>query len=610
MAPVIVNFSHPQQTMWHFAWNAATNVLGMAPTSSQLSNIVPQKTACTEALGTKKVAKPSQLTKVSTSTGDHKSSHGNGRSFWSKGCLLDQMLPGGYRRKAEFLITLQNHGCLIQTQQHESRYLINMSWSYEEVTTALQGWFPKVQSQKDKAALQPDWQVLNCSQGYNFSVVWESFPTGQMLSTFKGHAKAGTSDSRLWLGTDNEGDNSTGEVQSLDEDQSSSEDLIDLSSSFTDLGFNKLGTGNIPMLLLCLTNAGIPKVTPVLDAIEVSESDQFLQGVIDDKKAPHMTSAWDEDFAFTPKLKDHDISDLCGFVKVFCETSVSNRDVLYGGITSHVAEEIVQVLSGEQQEYIVYKDISSQDYIYIMDQLDSAGYAKPWKRLTFFPGSQVLMASSPSDAHKLMYVSDYPDLLVVGKIILNQAMSYHSPRSNGSIVKELWSSELLTADKWGDRLGDQDTFSQVVVDGHTWFSLSSVEIHIWIWQPADTRIILDCREGEGYMFRTVYLTAHLDDINKAFWCSFCLLKETIVHELEKISDVEQATIRSMDDWSPPSQLLDPNVVVSVLAYSAQTTAYDHYCNWHSKLKKKPYSATKHCPWASWTASRVVVLRGD
>ncbi|KAI5981789.1 hypothetical protein EDC04DRAFT_2916242 [Pisolithus marmoratus] len=351
-------------------------------------------------------------------------------------------------------------------------------------------------------------------------------------------------------------------------------------------------------------------------------------------------------------------------------------------------QEIVQVLSGEQQEYVVYEDISSQDYIYIVDRLDSAGYAKPWKRLTFFPGSQVLMASSPSDAHESVlsvladdlcvtlhnlpvpmktlecrayrnsylngdsirgipdlciqmrsraspmprrlwimecafaqpdadvmrklqaYVSDYPDLLVVGKIILNQAMSYRSPRSNGSIAKELRSSELLTADEWGDRLGDQDTFSQVVVDGHTWFSLSSVEIHIWIRQPGDTGIVLDRREGEGYAFGTVYPTAHLDDINKAFWRGFCLLKETIVHELEKISDVEQATIRSMDDWSPPSQLLDPNALVSALAYSARTTAYDRYRNWHSKLKKKPYSATKRRPRASRTTSHVVALRGD
>ncbi|KAI6024279.1 hypothetical protein EDC04DRAFT_2606544 [Pisolithus marmoratus] len=222
-----------------------------------------------------------------------------------------------------------------------------------------------------------------------------------------------------------------------------------------------------------------------------------------------------------------------------------------------------------------YEDISSQDYIYIVARLDSA-------RLTFFPGSQVLMASSPSDAHESVlsilvddlcvtlhnlpvpmktlecraycntvlaqclddfglwnaYISDYPDLLVVGKIILNQAMS----------------SELLTADEWEDHLGDQDTFSQVVIDGHTWFSLSSVKIHIWIWQPGDTGIILDRQEGEGYAFGTVYLTAHLDDINKAFWHGFCLLKETIVHELEKISD-----------------LLDPNAL----------------------LKKKPYSATKH-----------------
>lgn len=357
---------------------------GMTAKSSQP---VSRKNARTEALGMKKAAKPSQLAKASTSTGDRKTSHGtvtSGRTFRvssiamltcgldSKGNLLDQKLPGGYRQKAEFLIILQNHGCLVRTQSHEIGYSIDTSWCHEEVTKALRGWFPKVfahidsrrelssQQRKDKTIVQPDWQVLNCSQGHNFSVVRESFPTGQTLAAFKGRAKAGTTDSHLWLvtrnpvpdavfdswntqmlvvGTDDETDQSVDDIQSHDGDHSSADDLIDLSSSFVDLGIEKSGTGkrpinllsspesgraarkkvksrntSIPVLPLRLSNAGIPKVTPVLELVEVSETDQYLRGVIPygDEKAPHMTSAWDDDFAFTPKLGNRNISDLCG----------------------------------------------------------------------------------------------------------------------------------------------------------------------------------------------------------------------------------------------------------------------------------------------------------
>ncbi|KAI6132691.1 hypothetical protein EDD17DRAFT_981447 [Pisolithus thermaeus] len=344
-------------------------------------------------------------------------------------------------------------------------------------------------------------------------------------------------------------------------------------------------------------------------------------------------------------------------------------------------KEIVQSLSREQQEYVVYENVSFQDYIYIADQLESVGYAKAWKRLTFLPGSQILMVVSPSAAHESVlsilmedlcavlvnlpvprkilacrtlannylngdsiyaipdlciqmesstsvwprplwimesafaqpdadvmrklhaYVSDEPNLLVVGKITLNQATPYRSPGSKGSIAKELRSSELLTKEEWGDRLGDLDAISQVVVDGHTWFSLSSVEIHLWVRQPGDTRIVLDRQEGDGYALGTLYPTFHLDGINKAFRHGLGLVKETIIRELEKISDVEQATIRSMEDWSPPSQLLDPTWLSRALKNAAQITAYNRYYDWRSKLKKKPYSRAKRHTRASQTASR-------
>ncbi|KAI6103996.1 hypothetical protein EDD16DRAFT_275643 [Pisolithus croceorrhizus] len=164
---------------------------GMTAMSSQPASMVSRKNARTEALGMKKAAKPSQLTKASTSTGDRKTLHGtvtSSRPFRvssvamltcgldSKGNLLDEKLPGGYRQKAEFLIILQNHGCLIRTQAHEIGYLIDASWGHEEVTQALRGWFPKVfehidsrrelsnQQRKGKAVHQPDWTNAFCLQ--------------------------------------------------------------------------------------------------------------------------------------------------------------------------------------------------------------------------------------------------------------------------------------------------------------------------------------------------------------------------------------------------------------------------------------------------------------
>lgn len=57
-----------------------------------------------------------------------------------------------------------------------------------------------------------------------------------------------------------------------------------------------------------------PKVSPPLEIVQVNDTDQYLRGVIphDDKDAPHMTNAWDMDFAFTPKLANRDLADLCG----------------------------------------------------------------------------------------------------------------------------------------------------------------------------------------------------------------------------------------------------------------------------------------------------------
>ena len=95
------------------------------------------------------------------------------------------------------------------------------------------------------------------------------------------------------------------------------------------------------------------------------------------------------------------------------------------------------------------------------------------------------------------YVRDVSDLLVVGKILIKQAMPYCSLASNGSTAKYLRSSELMTWSKWTSSYGKKGVFTPVVVDGHTWFSLSLVEIHIWVHQPGKSTIDLNCLD-DGY----------------------------------------------------------------------------------------------------------------
>ena len=111
---------------------------------------------------------------------------------------------------------------------------------------------------------------------------------------------------------------------------------------------------------------------------------------------------------------------------------------------------------------------------------------------TFLQSDEVVMDKLQN------YIYNRPNVLMVGKILMKQAMPYHSPSSNGSLVPCLQSSELMMWTKWKGDLGPQD-FASVIIDRHTWFSLSSVEIHVWTHE--DGPINVDRLDSDGYAFR-------------------------------------------------------------------------------------------------------------
>ena len=80
------------------------------------------------------------------------------------------------------------------------------------------------------------------------------------------------------------------------------------------------------------------------------------------------------------------------------------------------------------------------------------------------------------------FVLAVPDLLVICKISFMQTHKFESPSLKGSTVKPLWSAPLLTKSKWKQCI--EEEFTDIMMEGHMWFSLSSIVVHVWV-RPLD-----------------------------------------------------------------------------------------------------------------------------
>ncbi|KAI6099011.1 hypothetical protein F5141DRAFT_404759 [Pisolithus sp. B1] len=199
-------------------------------------------------------------------------------------------------------------------------------------------------------------------------------------------------------------------------------------------------------------------------------------------------------------------------------------------------------------------------------------------------------SQSDSDVMRKLnaYVQDIPSLLVVGKLLIKQGQQYHSPGSKGSAALRLRSSNLMTQEEWTSG-HDADEFEQVVVDGHTWLMLSSVEIHVRMRQAGNSKIELNDTDGNGYAFGTLFPTVNLGDINNAFQRCFELVKQEVFVELESIN-ADRALFDRTAAWSPPCPMESASLR-SALVYGAWAMAYDRYAHWRTTLQKKPYNMT-------------------
>ncbi|KAI5994465.1 hypothetical protein EDD15DRAFT_2260411 [Pisolithus albus] len=293
-------------------------------------------------------------------------------------------------------------------------------------------------------------------------------------------------------------------------------------------------------------------------------------------------------------------------------------------------KEIIRVISGVQQEYLVFSGHENSSKRYPLVIITTSWIA--WKKLGIrrhgtgaimkgldFPVTMLVCRTMPagtiitnsvnavSDLSIMMgtqggllerpvwlmecaflqsdcdimrklnaYVRDIPDLLVVGKILVTEAEQYASPGSDSSVAPQLRSSDTMTREEWVHNQSADD-FHRVVVDGHTWFSLSSVEIHVWTRQAGRSEIEIDRSDGDEYAVGTLYPTVNLGDINRIFQHGLQLIKEDTFRELVA-TNADQSLLDHMEAWSPSPCALDSTSLRYALVLGAWTTAYSRSCS--------------------------------
>ena len=113
-----------------------------------------------------------------------------------------------------------------------------------------------------------------------------------------------------------------------------------------------------------------------------------------------------------------------------------------------------------------YECVSSSDYIYIMECLESDEYRKVWIRCVTYC-YHTLPGDEPSHLRpKITFFFDSQSLMALSPLLLTNP-----------------------------------PFSSVTTDGLTWFSLTSVESHLWMHKPSELKIRMGHLDEDNYAYR-------------------------------------------------------------------------------------------------------------
>ncbi|KIM59841.1 hypothetical protein SCLCIDRAFT_27076 [Scleroderma citrinum Foug A] len=191
----------------------------------------------------------------------------------------------------------------------------------------------------------------------------------------------------------------------------------------------------------------------------------------------------------------------------------------------------------------------------------------------------------------LHYVEDIPGLLVVGKLLLKQATPFRSPGSDESIVRDLQSSELMSRAEWTS-YASAEGFTSVTMDSYTWFSLTSVEFHLWIHKPGELKIRMHCLDEDSYAYRMIYPNVAFDNVKNTFWCGLELTKTLILATLGNLEE-DKALLDCVGNWTPPPRIINPDKCLKALSKGAWATSYDRYFDWCKKQEPESPCDVRH-----------------
>lgn len=172
--------------------------------------------------------------------------------------------------------------------------------------------------------------------------------------------------------------------------------------------------------------------------------------------------------------------------------------------------------------------------------------------------------------------------------------------------------------QWEHGREDPREYAEVVVDGHTWFSLSSVEFHVWVRKPGASKVDVDSLDSDGYAFgvsvRFIYQGSNID--NNIIYSLYQTLYPTVKLDavdsvLRRGLELTKATMlelnilgtEHLEDWRLPTRVVKPVCYANAVADGARLTAYSRYRAWRTE-QDEPHHASRRSALRSGASSEV------
>ncbi|KAG2150874.1 hypothetical protein DEU56DRAFT_962412 [Suillus clintonianus] len=205
------------------------------------------------------------------------------------------------------------------------------------------------------------------------------------------------------------------------------------------------------------------------------------------------------------------------------------------------------------------------------------------------------------------YMVKRKDLLAITSIDVEEMKKHAGPRSGSEAVDVLEERpSVSTFSQWLSFTATNDEDPTVMrTFRHVWQQPLTVTITTWLRRP-DGSFRID--EEDPDLCATAYLfpeRSDLEDVDRVFRCTLERIRDHVVSLIGVRSPrvVEDAPFDRIHAWSPPTPLIEWDLLADEIIVGARQTGYTRYAGCHQKILKRKAEADEVTTGGSGTSKR-------